>query len=157
MGQGTGTRSGSGSGSGRVGRAPWAGVKWSVIAAVSAGGALGASARYGMSLAWPSVWAIFTVNVVGCALIGVLMVLVSEREVVTSPLARPFLGVGVLGGFTTFSTYALDVVKLLERHQVAQAVAYGAGTVAGALAAVWLGAWLTRRVVAFARRLGRGA
>ncbi|WP_261988702.1 fluoride efflux transporter FluC, partial [Streptomyces sp. wa22] len=51
-------------------------------------------------------WAVFAVNVTGCALIGVLMVLLAERGTVTHPLVRPFLGVGVLGGFTTFSTYA---------------------------------------------------
>ncbi|MER6995170.1 CrcB family protein [Streptomyces sp. NPDC000410] len=120
--------------------------KWKVLAAVSAGGALGASARYGVSLFWPSVWGTFAVNVVGCALIGVLMVLVSERHVVTRPLVRPFLGVGVLGGFTTFSTYALDIAGLLERQQAATALAYAAATVVGALGAVWLGASATRRM-----------
>ncbi|MGW7367470.1 fluoride efflux transporter FluC [Streptomyces sp. NPDC054841] len=121
--------------------------KWRVLAAISAGGAIGASARYGVSLAWPSHWATFVVNVVGSALIGVLMVLVSERGVVTRPLVRPFLGVGVLGGFTTFSTYALDFAELLERQRTGTALAYAAATLVGALGAVWLGASVTRRVV----------
>lgn len=129
-------------------RAETAGAaKWKVLAAVSAGGVIGATARYAVSLAWPSVWATFAINVLGCALIGVLMVLVSERQVVTRPLARPFLGVGVLGGFTTFSTYALDFAGLLERQQSGAALAYAAATVAGALGAVWLGASVTRRMV----------
>ncbi|MFE7778249.1 fluoride efflux transporter CrcB [Streptomyces sp. NPDC057445] len=123
------------------------GRKWKVLAAISAGGVIGACARYAVSRAWPSHWGTFTVNMVGCLLIGVLMVLVSERRTVTRPLVRPFLGVGVLGGFTTFSAYALDVAELLERHQSGEAVTYAAATVAGALCAVWLGATVTRQAV----------
>ncbi|MFG2756764.1 fluoride efflux transporter FluC [Streptomyces wuyuanensis] len=118
-----------------------------VVAVVAAGGAIGASARYGISLLWPSVWATFAVNVLGCLLIGVLMVLVGERGVVTRPLVRPFLGVGVLGGFTTFSTYALDFARLLELHRPGAASAYAAATLSAALGAVWLGASVTRRLV----------
>ncbi|MFE3644611.1 fluoride efflux transporter FluC [Streptomyces sp. NPDC059169] len=129
-------------------RAETAGTgKWKILAAISAGAVLGASARYGVSLVWPSHWGTFWVNVVGCALIGVLMVLVSERRVVTHPLVRPFAGVGVLGGFTTFSTYALDVAELLERQRVAEAAGYAAATVCAAMGAVWLGATVTRRAV----------
>ncbi|MFI9580965.1 fluoride efflux transporter FluC [Streptomyces sp. NPDC052236] len=130
--------------------------KWPVLAAISAGGAAGATARYAASVRWPAAegafpWAVFWVNVLGCALIGVLMVLVSEhgREARrrVHPLARPFLGVGLLGGFTTFSTYALDFSVLLTREEVGTALAYAAGTVAGALGAVWLAASVTRAVV----------
>ncbi|WP_435858547.1 fluoride efflux transporter CrcB [Streptomyces pathocidini] len=122
-----------------------------VLAVVAAGGAIGAVARYGATLAWPTPqgafpWAVFAVNVVGCALIGVLMVLVSERGA-GHPLVRPFLGTGVLGGFTTFSTYAVDLVGLLERDAFVTAVAYAAGTLAAALAAVWGAAAVTRAVV----------
>lgn len=95
-------------------------------------------------------WTVFWVNVVGCALIGVLMVLIGRggrggRP--AHPLVRPFLGVGVLGGFTTFSAYALDFYKLLEREEAGTAFACAAGTVVGALGAVWLGASATRTVV----------
>ncbi|MET9516365.1 CrcB family protein [Streptomyces sp. NPDC002994] len=122
--------------------------KWRVLGAISAGGALGALARYGASLVWPgSVWTTFGVNVVGCALIGVLMVLVSEQGR-GHALVRPFLGVGVLGGFTTFSTYAVDVARLLERGDALAAMAYAAGTFAGAMGAVWLGVAVTRAAVA---------
>lgn len=121
--------------------------KGKVLAVIAVGGAIGASARYGVSLLWPSVWATFAVNVFGCLLIGVLMVLVSERGVVTRPLVRPFVGVGVLGGFTTFSTYALDFARLLERHRAGTALLYAAATLATALGAVWLGASVTRRLV----------
>lgn len=74
------------------------------------------------------------------------MVLVSERGVVTRPLVRPFLGVGVLGGFAAFSTYALDFARLLELHRPGAASAYASATLAAALGAVWLGASVTRRL-----------
>lgn len=74
------------------------------------------------------------------------MVLVSERGVVTRPLVRPFLGVGVLGGFATFSTYALDFARLLELHRPGAASAYASATLVAALGAVWLGASVTRRL-----------
>ncbi|MEV1091424.1 FluC/FEX family fluoride channel [Streptomyces microflavus] len=123
-----------------------------VLGAVAAGGALGALARYGALVLWPAAdgcfpWTVFAVNVSGCALIGVLMVLTVERSRVTHPLVRPFLGVGVLGGFTTFSTYAADVSGLLVRQELAVALAYMAATVVAALAAVWAGAVVTRRLL----------
>ncbi|MET7499477.1 FluC/FEX family fluoride channel [Streptomyces microflavus] len=123
-----------------------------VLGAVAAGGALGALARYGALVLWPAAeggfpWTVFAVNVSGCALIGVLMVLTVERGRVTHPLVRPFLGVGVLGGFTTFSTYAADVSGLLVRQELAVALAYMAATVVAALAAVWAGAVVTRRLL----------
>ncbi|GAA2407292.1 hypothetical protein GCM10010420_39210 [Streptomyces glaucosporus] len=124
-----------------------------VLAAVAAGGALGATARHGLTLAWPAPpggfpWAVLAANAVGCALIGVLMVLVSEHGRVRHPLARPFLGAGVLGGFTTYSAYALDTVRLLERGETGTAVAYLGGTLAAALGAVWAAAAATRAAVA---------
>ncbi|MGR8009755.1 fluoride efflux transporter FluC [Streptomyces hypolithicus] len=118
--------------------------RWRVLAAVSAGGVLGALARHGAAALWPGgVWTTFGVNVLGSGLIGVLMVLVGEQGR-GHPLLRPFLGVGVLGGFTTFSTYAVDVARLLERGEAVTAMGYAAGTCAGALVAVWLAATLTR-------------
>ncbi|MEN8650016.1 CrcB family protein [Streptomyces sp. 21So2-11] len=122
--------------------------KWLVLAAISVGGALGALARYGAALLWPgSVWTTFGVNVLGSALIGVLMVLVSEQGR-GHALVRPFLGVGVLGGFTTFSTYAVDLAQLLEEGEAVTAMAYAAGTFVAALGAVWAAAAVTRAGVA---------
>ncbi|MER5930365.1 CrcB family protein [Streptomyces sp. NPDC002054] len=112
---------------------------------VAAGGAAGACARYGIWLVWPSVWGTFAVNVAGCSLIGVLMVLAGERG--RGPdWVRPLLGTGVLGGFTTFSAYSLDVVGLLERGALGTALGYALGTLAGALGAVWLAVRLTRLI-----------
>ncbi|MEV7172754.1 CrcB family protein [Streptomyces sp. NPDC093224] len=128
-----------------------------VLAAVAAGGALGASARYGVSLLWPAApgafpWATLWINASGCALIGVLMVLIGEGgRTSPHPLLRPFAGVGVLGGFTTFSTYALDFSRLLDEGEAALALGYGALTVVAALGAVWLAATVTRRCVGVRR------
>ncbi|MBW5486322.1 fluoride efflux transporter CrcB [Streptomyces bambusae] len=129
-----------------------------VLAAVAVGGALGAVTRYGLSLLWPAgagaiPWAVFWTNLFGCALIGVLMVLVSEGGRTAHPLVRPFLGTGVLGGFTTFSTYAVDVVRLLDEGESGLAFAYAAGTVAGALGAVWAGASATRWAIGADREM----
>ncbi|MFE8913024.1 CrcB family protein [Streptomyces globisporus] len=138
-----------------------------VLAAVAAGGALGALARYGALVLWPAPvhgfpWTVFAVNVTGCALIGVLMVLTVERGRVTRALVRPFLGVGVLGGYTTFSTYAADVSGLLVRQEAAVATAYTVATAVAALGAVWAAAvatraWLDRGTRAGARGEGRTA
>jgi CrcB protein len=116
-----------------------------ILLAIAAGGGLGTVARYSLGLAWPSHgfdWVTFTINTVGCALIGVLMVLIEAWA--GHPLLRPFLGVGVLGGFTTFSTYAVGVDRLAGRPVVA--AGYLAGTVVAALAATWLGVVTARRL-----------
>src|SRR3954468_11226154 len=110
-----------------------------VVTAVAGGGALGAIARWGVAEALPHdpggfPWSTFSANVVGCFLIGVLMVLVVERWS-RRPLARPFLGTGVLGGFTTFSTYAVDTRGLLAAGQPAVAATYLVGTLAVGLLA----------------------
>ncbi|EFL16462.1 CrcB family protein [Streptomyces sp. C] len=124
-----------------------------VLAAVAAGGAVGASARYGLALLWPAApgafpWATFWTNAAGCALIGVLMVLISEGgRSAPHPLVRPFAGVGVLGGFTTFSTYAVDFSRLLDEGEAGTALAYAGLTVAAALGAVWAAASVTRLVL----------
>ncbi|HEY8984960.1 MAG TPA: CrcB family protein [Streptomyces sp.] len=125
-----------------------------VVAVVAAGGVLGSLIRYGTGLVWPAraggfPWATFGINVVGCAVIGVFLVLVTEILTVHR-LVRPFFGTGVLGGFTTFSTYAVDFRKLVGDGHPATAFAYLAGTLCAALAAVWLAATTTRRL--FTRR-----
>jgi len=121
---------------------------WAVLAAVSIGGALGTLARYGLGVAFPTPrggfpWTTFVVNVTGCLLIGVLMVLASDvwggRR-----LVRPFLGTGVLGGYTTFSTYVVDVQRLVDAHAAGTALAYLAGTLVTALLATYVGLVMAR-------------
>jgi CrcB protein len=130
-----------------------------LLAVIAAGGALGACARHAVELWLPArggpgggvPWGVLLVNVAGCALIGVVMVLAGEagRAERTHPLVRPFLGVGVLGGFTTFSAYAADGVLLLGdgREAAGAAAVYLAGTLVGSLAAVWGGATVTRALL----------
>ncbi|MFF0450027.1 fluoride efflux transporter FluC [Streptomyces sp. NPDC004609] len=124
--------------------------RWAVLAAISAGGVVGALARYALSRAWPAQdfpWVTLVINGVGSALIGVLMVLIGEGGRSAHPLVRPFAGVGVLGGFTTFSAYALDFRELLESGRPGAALGYAVGTVVCCVGAVWLAAALTRRAV----------
>ena len=122
-----------------------------VLAVVAAGGAIGAAARHGVSTAAPYrdghfPWGTFLVNVSGCLAIGVLMVL--AREVWPSRrYLRPFAGVGGLGGYTTFSTYALESRDLVATGSTATAVAYVLGSVLAGLAAAALGIGATRAVL----------
>ncbi|MFJ3137980.1 fluoride efflux transporter CrcB [Streptomyces sp. NPDC086843] len=125
----------------------------SVVAVVALGGAIGASARYGASLLWPTAdgafpWTTLGVNAVGCAVIGVFMVVISDVWA-AHRLVRPFLGTGVLGGFTTFSTYAVDIQRLVDADRARAGLAYLGLTLLVALAAVWSAAWATRRIVAW--------
>ncbi|MEH0970467.1 CrcB family protein [Micromonospora sp. CPCC 205546] len=134
-----------------------------LLGAVAAGGALGALARAGLQHAVPHAptgfpWATFAVNLTGCLLIGVLMAAL-ERSADRRPLLRPFLGVGVLGGYTTFATYAVDVRLALDAGAPEVALGHLAATLLGALVAVWLGDTVTGRLLDAARhgRPGRGA
>jgi CrcB protein len=120
-----------------------------VVAAVSAGGALGALARHGVELALPArpggvPWSTLLVNASGCLLVGVVLAVVVEGRT-AHRLARPFLVTGVLGGYTTFSTCAVDAHLLLLDGRVGTALAYLAGTAVLALAAVRAGLGLGRR------------
>lgn len=126
---------------------------WAVLGVVAAGGVLGALARYGIGLAVPHPpsgfpWATFAINVSGCLLIGVLMVLVTDVWP-GHRLLRPFLGTGLLGGYTTFSTYVVDVQHLLAAGAARTALTYLVGTLLAALVAVQVGMaaihWATRR------------
>ncbi|MDT3397050.1 fluoride efflux transporter CrcB [Streptomyces sp. B1866] len=132
---------------------PPAAARWRgqgpVVAVVAVGGAAGAVARYAAGRAWPTgaeafPWPTLAVNAAGCALIGVLTVLVSEVWS-AHRLLRPLLGTGVLGGFTTFSTYAVDVRRLVGAGHAGTALAYLAANPAVALAAVWAATAATRR------------
>ncbi|MCM6776482.1 CrcB family protein [Nocardia sp. CDC159] len=132
-----------------------------LLGAIAAGGSVGAVARHGLAQLWPTApggfpWATFATNVSGCLLIGILMVLITEVWV-GHRLLRPFLGVGVLGGFTTFSTYAGETRNLLRPDTIGLAFGYLAGTLVCALLATLLGARLTRAAAAARRRGHRRA
>ncbi|MEU6461506.1 fluoride efflux transporter CrcB [Streptomyces sp. NPDC046976] len=122
-----------------------------VVAVVAVGGALGACARYGLSLAWPTgpdafPWATFWTNLIGCAVMGVFMVFITEVWA-AHRLVRPFFGTGVLGGFTTFSTYTVDIRRLVEAGRPGIGLVYLVATPCAALAAVWLASATVRRVL----------
>jgi CrcB protein len=123
---------------------------------VSVGGVLGALARWLLTSLFPTPpggfpVTTFAINAVGCLLMGALVVLVSEARQ-AHPIVRPFLGVGVLGGFTTFSTYTVEAHELLTAGHVGVAGLYLVATIVTALLAVIVGLILTRR----ATRLRRG-
>ena len=126
-----------------------------LLPVIAAGGALGSLARWGLAAALPHhaseiAWGTVIANIAGSLLLGLLMAFVldvwSERRYV-----RPFLGVGVLGGFTTFSTYELDARGLLATHHPGLALVYVGGSVLAALVAVGLGV-VAGRVAIDARR-----
>ena len=119
-----------------------------VLTAVAAGGALGSAGRRLVAEVVPAAggfpWPTFVVNLSGALLIGVLMVAVTE--VVTGrPLLRPFVGIGLLGGWTTFSAYALEARDLVAAGALASALLYVVGSVVGGLLATWAGIAALRR------------
>ena len=112
------------------------------------GGALGALARWGVATAlphptggWP--WATLLVNLTGCLLLGALTAALTARSP-EPPWARPFLAVGVLGGYTTYSTFAVEVVELADAGAAALAAAYVFVSVLGGVLAVAAGARAVR-------------
>ena len=126
--------------------------RWDIALVVAAGGALGGAARHGLTTAWPAAaggvpWSTLAENVLGSFLLGALMVVLLEVREAPSRYARPFLGVGVLGGFTTFSAYAAQVVSLARDGLVVAGTAYALGTLLAALLAAAGGIALTRRML----------
>ncbi len=112
---------------------------------VGLGGCIGSMARYrlgGVVLHWAANWrfpiSTFVVNVVGCLVAGILAG-VAERHGMFSANSRLFLFTGVLGGFTTFSAFALETTTLLRRGELAMGSAYAISSVLLGVAAFWIG------------------
>ena len=117
---------------------------------VALGGALGAVARYAVYNAAASgkasaQLAAFVINATGALAIGVWYVVITQRGGL-QPYGQQLLTVGFLGAFTTYSTYSLDALRLLEQGQVGTAILYLLGTLVVCLAATWLGVSLTRQM-----------
>lgn len=119
---------------------------------VAAGGALGAVARYGVGIwsqrlfpaaQWP--WATLTVNVAGGLLMGLLAGWLAFRGGAHGESLRLFAAVGVLGGFTTFSSYSLEAAQMIERRQLGLAACYVVGSVVLAIGALFVGLMIARR------------
>lgn len=110
---------------------------------VAVGGAIGALARYGVSVLLPRnemnafPWATFGVNVLGCLLIGFIHSWLSQNAQWIQ--FRPLLIVGVLGGFTTFSSFGLETFQLIEAKAWKESILYFTGTNLAGLIALTIG------------------
>ena len=122
---------------------------------VALGGAIGASARYGLGLAamrlapnaaWP--WGTFLANVVGGLLMGLLAGWLALKGGAEQETIRLFAAVGVLGGFTTFSAFSLETVLMIERRQWVLAGGYVLLSAVLAVAALFAGLAIARRLFA---------
>lgn len=134
------------------------GERWDVLTVIAIGGALGALIRYGVGLAIAHkpgefAWSTFVINVTGCLIMGCFMVIITEAFV-AHRLLRPFFGVGVLGGYTTFSSYVVDAIQQIVAGDYRAALFYSVGTVVATLIAMIVGVFGTRELVAFINRKG---
>jgi CrcB protein len=120
-----------------------------ILLAVAVGGALGSLLRYFVagqvqSAAWPGFpWGIFFVNISGGFAMGIIAEL-SALKLNLSPELRAFLTVGILGGYTTFSTFSLDSALLMERGDYVGAAAYMIGSAILSVVALFAGLWTVR-------------
>jgi len=123
-------------------------VPWGTLGVIASGGMLGALGRFGLQSAFGAggfPWPTFGINAAGSLLIGIVIVFASESR--RAPrLTRPFLATGVLGGFTTFSTYVIDVQHEFGAGAPRTALLYCAATAVAALACAWAGIRLARAV-----------
>jgi CrcB protein len=123
-----------------------------MLFAIAAGGALGAVGRHlvsGQVMRWTGLglpWGTLAVNVLGSLALGMLVEYMALRWSATQEM-RGFLVVGLLGGFTTFSAFSLDVVVLLERGSLGPAFAYVAGSLLLSIGGLFAGLWLFRQVL----------
>ena len=119
------------------------------LAAIFAGGFVGAVVRAALSEAFPHTpgtwpWATFAVNVVGAALLGYFVTRLQER-LALSRYRRPFLATGICGALTTFSTMQVELLQMLDAGRWGLALGYAAASIAAGFAAVLLATKLVRR------------
>jgi CrcB protein len=121
---------------------------------VALGGATGAVARHAVGMltlrwfgpGWP--WGTLTVNLLGGFLMGVLVSALAFRGGGDQERWRLLLGVGVLGGFTTFSSFSLDVANMIQRKAWLDALGYASVSAVGSILALFLGLMAARRLLA---------
>jgi fluoride exporter len=114
-----------------------------VLVAIGTGGTLGALVRYAILRGWPVAsgefpWSTLVINVSGSLLLGVVVTLVVERWPPTR-YVRPFVGIGVCGGYTTWSTFMTEAALLVDDHRPGLAVSYVALSLGAGLAATYAG------------------
>lgn len=125
-------------------------IGWQSVLAVLVGGGIGSVLRYGVTFAitqrlgagFP--WWTFVINVTGSFVIGIVAQVTETRAFGGAPLLRLFLMTGVLGGYTTFSTFSLDSLTLLREGDQMLALAYAAASVILGIAAAFAGVALVR-------------
>ena len=120
---------------------------------VAIGGAIGASLRYGAGLAFSQhggvegAWATLFVHVVGCAILGGLAAWIANRGPAGTDFVWLLLGVGILGAFTTFSSFSRDAIDMLMAGDALKGIGYIAANMIGSLAAFALGRLAFRRLI----------
>ena len=127
-------------------------MKAGIVAAVAIGGALGSVARYFVSTMQSPTWtgfpyAIFIVNVSGGLIMGVITELMALKFSVSTEM-RAFLTTGILGGYTTFSTFSLESALLIQRQAYVTATGYVVGSAILSIAALFCGLWIIRVIYA---------
>jgi CrcB protein len=125
-------------------------MQWGILLAVALGGALGSLLRYLVagaiqSPANPFPLGIFIVNVTGGFIMGVIVEF-SALKFQIAPEVRAFLTVGILGGYTTFSTFSLDSALLIERGAYTSAALYIVGSTVLSILALFAGLWVVRAI-----------
>jgi len=133
--------------------------RWDVALVIAAGGVVGGLLRRSVNVLLPVdagafPWATLVENVTGCLLLAALMVYVTD---VWPPnrYVRPFLGVGVLGAYTTFSTFTNEIRSLLDRGRPGVAFLYAGMSLLAGLTATYAGLWVARRVSGVPRQTRR--
>ena len=127
-------------------------IDWRMSLAVLAGGGIGALCRYIIGAAFVQrlgpgfPYGTLVINLLGCFLIGILAQLAITRSIAVTPIVRAFLVVGVLGGFTTFSSFAYETVTLLDEAAALPALLYVCGSVLGGILAAFAGIAIVRSV-----------
>lgn len=123
---------------------------WAAIA-VAVGAVPGALSRYYLTVFWAQrlgtgfPYGTFLINLTGAFLIGALVTGLSRSSIAPVPYLRELVGIGFLGAYTTFSTYALDTANLIQLRQYVLALLYWAGSLILGLGCVQLGSWLVSR------------
>lgn len=121
------------------------------LLAIALGGSMGALARHFLNGALSSAlggafpWGIFTINILGSFLMGVLIIIFATHDIPSQPL-RAFIAVGFLGAFTTFSTFSLDSVNLIQQGQYYIACLYIIGSVVLSILGLMLGVFVSKIV-----------